>query len=472
MSSPSLNGPAVNNADSILSQMPISESEGTTCHLPLVSTTMATSLKSITIPILCAPTQEAAKRYVLQKHLAGLVRYLDELRHYGAEDRVRDTYVVNEANIERLRTRIQFVQKSIEVLEKQWTAASEDIDRDLLIYMTEDMVAQTTSFRGGHAAKSGSRNDRTGNTDGVVTYNKPPGRPDRPNHGGYSFVDKLIKDGKWTKQQFQSFIGRVHDMAKTELNVNLSYREQSEKTKLKICEQVAKEYPILHHYPDLWPVRDILKLCLTNYVTLWVFSGTPVASAFDGVEMNAIVEVLRDHDQNAIRDEGIWRFHKYSSCTRHPGIILTSTCHLDIMELMTTLTEPHDRGSEFTRIIGPTLRPVSRLPKRDLALDVAPRIKTSMCLHPRTLNPNPTFAYPSAGYYSCLVPPWPCLKQQILTPPSEQSTNYVLEQRRQTLNLIRQALQDKESPSRGFRISIGGYANRSEGAEAIKIPAW
>ncbi|KAK0471898.1 hypothetical protein EDD18DRAFT_1118961 [Armillaria luteobubalina] len=266
MSSLSLNGPAVNNADSILSQMPISESEGTTCHLPLVSTTMATSLKSITIPIPCAPTQEATKRYVLQKHLAGLVRYLDELRHYGAEDCVRDTYVVNEVNIERLRTRIQFVQKSIEVLEKQWTAALEDIDRDL-IYMTEDMVAQTTSFRGGHAAKSGSRNDRTGNTDGVVTYNKPPGRPDRPNHGGYSFVDKLIKDGKWTKQQFQSFIiskGRVHDMAKTELNVNLSYREQSEKTKLKICEQVAKEYPILHHYPDLWPVRDVLKLCLTK----------------------------------------------------------------------------------------------------------------------------------------------------------------------------------------------------------------
>ncbi|KAK0497130.1 hypothetical protein EDD18DRAFT_1351951 [Armillaria luteobubalina] len=262
--------------------MPISESEGTTCHLPLVSTTMATSLKSTTFPIPCAITQEeAAERYVLQKHLAGLVCYLDELRHCGAEDRVRDTYVVNEANIERLRTRIQFVQKSIEVLEKQWTAASEDIDRNLLIYTTEDMVAQTTSFRGGYAAseqspmlitttsdiydiESGSGNDRTGNTDGVVTYNKPPGRPDRPNHGGYSLVDKLIKDGKWTKQQFQNFIGRVHDMAKTELDVNLSYREQSEKTKLKICEQVAKEYPILHHYPDLWPVRDVLKLYLTS----------------------------------------------------------------------------------------------------------------------------------------------------------------------------------------------------------------
>ncbi len=34
-------------------------------------------------------------------------------------------------------------------------------------------------------------------------YNKPPGEPNRLNSGGYSLEDKLIKDGKWTKQQYQ-----------------------------------------------------------------------------------------------------------------------------------------------------------------------------------------------------------------------------------------------------------------------------
>ncbi|KAK0490432.1 hypothetical protein IW261DRAFT_1412975 [Armillaria novae-zelandiae] len=84
-------------------------------------------------------------------------------------------------------------------------------------------------------------------------YSKPPGEPNRPNSGGYSLVDKLIKDGKWTKQQYQGVMDRVHEMAKNELNISLSYREQSEKRKFKICKQMAKEYPILQHYPDIWP---------------------------------------------------------------------------------------------------------------------------------------------------------------------------------------------------------------------------
>ncbi|KAK0484676.1 hypothetical protein IW261DRAFT_1560346 [Armillaria novae-zelandiae] len=82
-------------------------------------------------------------------------------------------------------------------------------------------------------------------------YSKPPGEPNRPNSRGYSLVDKLIKDGKWTKQQYQRVMDRVHEMAKNELNISLSYREQSEKRKFKICEQMAKEYPILQHYPDI-----------------------------------------------------------------------------------------------------------------------------------------------------------------------------------------------------------------------------
>ncbi|KAK0222479.1 hypothetical protein EDD85DRAFT_796369 [Armillaria nabsnona] len=95
-------------------------------------------------------------------------------------------------------------------------------------------------------------------------YNKPPGEPNRPNSGGYSLEDKLIKDGKWTKQQYQGVMDRVHDMAKKELNVSLSYREQSDKKKTKICEQMAREYPILQHYPDMWPVRDFLKMYLKS----------------------------------------------------------------------------------------------------------------------------------------------------------------------------------------------------------------
>ncbi|KAK0421699.1 hypothetical protein EV421DRAFT_1746596 [Armillaria borealis] len=81
---------------------------------------------------------------------------------------------------------------------------------------------------------------------------------------GYSLEDKLIKDGKWTKQQYQTVTDRVHDKAKKELHVSLSYHEQSDEKKLKICEQMAREYPILQHYSDIWPVRDILKMYLKS----------------------------------------------------------------------------------------------------------------------------------------------------------------------------------------------------------------
>ncbi|KAK0463372.1 hypothetical protein IW261DRAFT_1427644 [Armillaria novae-zelandiae] len=53
------------------------------------------------------------------------------------------------------------------------------------------------------------------------------------------------------ERQYQRVMDRVHEMAKNELNISLSYREQSEKRKFKICKQMAKEYPILQRYPDI-----------------------------------------------------------------------------------------------------------------------------------------------------------------------------------------------------------------------------
>ncbi len=59
--------------------------------------------------------------------------------------------------------------------------------------------------------KPGSGKDQTDNTifsagaqddTAINPYNKPPGEPNRPNSGGYILMDKLIKDGKWTKQQY------------------------------------------------------------------------------------------------------------------------------------------------------------------------------------------------------------------------------------------------------------------------------
>ncbi|KAK0490431.1 hypothetical protein IW261DRAFT_1555580 [Armillaria novae-zelandiae] len=279
-SSPSLNGPAVTNTDSVPSQMPITVPDNEhntsrsfddiTGHLSRVSnTTMVTTAESTAIPIPCTPTEEAAERHFLQDCVARLVRYLDELKHKsGDQDYVHDSYIVNEANIERLRTRVQFLDASIGSFDKGWTAAPED--RDGPAYMAEVMVVETTNCKGGYAASKQASMSvvTTGDIheDDTINnpYNKPLGEPNRPNSGGYSLVDKLIKDGKWTKQQYQGVMDRVHEMAKNELNISLSYREQSEKKKLKICEQMAREYPILQRYPDIWPVRDFLKVYLKS----------------------------------------------------------------------------------------------------------------------------------------------------------------------------------------------------------------
>ncbi|KAK0222477.1 hypothetical protein EDD85DRAFT_796367 [Armillaria nabsnona] len=307
MSSSSFSNPATNNANSFLSErhavVPPSEYSTMACLLNggtglLVSkanfyltsllqssqhhgnsqvsnATMVT--ESVPVPNSFAVAQEVTERESLQTRLVCLILYLDELKHEikGGVYIRRPYYIVNETNIERLRARVQFVEASIVAYEHRRPAAS--VDGDALTYTDEvhrfllwscsARVVRTANIEFSCAAmgpwptttatagdifdgKPGSSKDQTDNTifsagaqdnTAINPYNKPLGEPNRPNSGGYILMDKLIKDGKWTKQQY-------HDI-------------KSEEKKLEICEQVG---PAQIRYPDIWPVKDFLKMYLKH----------------------------------------------------------------------------------------------------------------------------------------------------------------------------------------------------------------
>ncbi|KAL0958556.1 hypothetical protein HGRIS_000696 [Hohenbuehelia grisea] len=174
---------------------------------------------------------------------------------------------------------------------RQPPATSSDIDftaQRLARYAPEriQVVIGSAAHEGGAEAHGGVGSSDDDSDDGAAPaspakISKPPGEPGRPDSGGWSLKDQLVRVEKWGEKDYKAIRQRISDIAK-ERNIDLAVNFANQKAGdiNAICDKMREEYTFLekYMYEDCWPVKCIMK-SITKYRSEHGKKGQPPPQA-------------------------------------------------------------------------------------------------------------------------------------------------------------------------------------------------